>query len=224
MAEIDDDPTYGEEIIPWAVDLIGPVAGRFLDLGCGEGQLLRAVAAQVSVGCDVTATLLEQAASDGVTVQCRLPDLGWIRDGSIEAAACVLVLEHLTEASSFFDEVRRVLEPGGALTLITNHPAYTAGGAGPVIDLSDGEVLWRWGAYFTQGTSHEPAGGRSVAFHHRPMGELLNSAARNGLYLEVFQERGLSPRSVARDPGLAGQEHFPRLLGVRWRAHGDSVG
>ena len=177
----------------------------------------------MSVGCDVTATLLERAAFDGMAVQCRLPDLRWLRDDSIEAAACVLVLEHLTEASSFFDEVARVLEPGGALTLITNHPAYTAGGAGPVIDLSDGEVLWRWGAYFTQGTSHEPAGDRSIAFHHRPMGELLDSAARNGLRLEMFEERGLSPRSVARDPGLAGQEHFPRLLGVRWRAQGESV-
>ena len=218
MSEIEDDPTYAEEIVPWAVDLIGPVSERLLDLGCGEGQLLRAVAARTRIGCDITVSLLRRAASDAAAVQCRLPDLRWLRDRSVDTAACVLVLEHVADISGFFDEVARVLEPGGTFSLIVNHPAYTAEGAGPVVDLTDGEVLWRWGAYFDEGTSREPAGEGSVVFHHRPMRELLGAAARSGLCLEAFEERGFSPQFVARDPGLVGQEHFPRLLGARWRA------
>jgi SAM-dependent methyltransferase len=131
---------------------------------------------------------------------------------------CVLVIEHLPDVVDLFEEVARVLEPGGVCALVMNHPAYTAAGAGPVVDMSDGEILWRWGAYFEQGSAPEPAGEGSVVFHHRPLSEVLNAAASGGLILERLDERGFSPEAIARDPALIGQEHFPRLLGVRWRA------
>ena len=205
------------EIVPLAVDLLGPVAGRFVDLGCGEGQVLRAVSGASAIGCDISASLLALAAEDAAVVRCRLPDLGWLRADVAAAAACVLVVEHLPTLEGLFAEVARVLEPNGVFVVVMNHPAYTADGAGPVLDMSDGEFLWRWGSYFAVGSGREPAGDRSVVFHHRPLNAILNFAAGSGLALERVEERGLSPAAVARDPGLAGQEHFPRILGLRWR-------
>ncbi len=204
-------------MLPLARELLGVVEGTILDLGCGEGRLLRALDGADVIGCDLSAALLERVGRSIPVVQCRLPDLRWLRPDTVEAAVCVLVLEHVDDFDAFLREVGRVLAPGGAFVLVMNHPAYTAPGAGPVVDLSDGEVLWRWGPYFEPASATEPAGSGRVLFHHRPLGTLLNTAAHHGLALQRLDERALGPEAVADQPGLAGQEHFPRLLGVRWR-------
>ena len=203
--------------MPLALELLGSTSGPLLDLGCGEGQLLRALDSGPSFGCDVSDTLLHHARNTSPVVQCRLPDLAWLQSESMAAATCLFVVEHIDDLKRFFGQVARVLVPDGALVLVMNHPAYTSAGAGPVVDLSDGEILWRWGSYFEIGSSPEPAGDGSVVFHHRPLGELLNSASRHGFVLERFDERGLSPEAISRAASLVGQEHFPRILGVRWR-------
>jgi SAM-dependent methyltransferase len=146
-----------------------------------------------------------------------LPDLRWLRTGAAAAVVSVLVLEHVEDFATLLAHVGRALEPGGRFVLVMNHPAYTPSGAGPVVDLSDGEVFWRWGPYFASGSGTEPAGAGAVVFHHRPLGLLLNTVAGSGLALERFEERALGTDAVARDPGLSGQEHFPRLLGALWR-------
>jgi SAM-dependent methyltransferase len=177
---------------------------------------MRAVAAARVVGCDWSRDLLRRAAASGPVVRCRLPDLGWLRSGSVDAAYAVMVIEHLTDVVAFFVEAARVVRPGGVLVVVQNHPAYTPPGAGPIIDQTDGEVLWRWGSYFDEVSGPEPAGGGSITFHHRPMGTLLTAAAGAGWCLERLEERGLGPEAIARDAAMAGQEHMPRLLAARW--------
>lgn len=215
IGEVANDPSYAEEIIPLLVELLGDLPGTVLDLGCGEGQGMAAVSAPV-IGCDLSLPLAERAAAHGATVVARLPDLRWLKTGAVDGAYCVLVLEHLPTLDGFFEEVNRVVRDEGSLVVISNHPAYTAPGAGPIIDQSDGEVLWRWGPYFTAASDEAPAGDQKVTFHHRPLGSVLNAAAGAGWSLEQLEERGLGPDSVARHPGMAGQEHMPRLLGIRW--------
>ena len=223
IGEVATDPTYRDEIVPFAVEIVGTVRGVLVDLGCGEGQVLRALDARWAVGCDISEELLTEARDAAAVVRCRLPSLGWLRDGVADAVSCVLVLEHIEDFEEVFAEVARVLRPGGVFGLVMNHPAYTPDGAGPVVDANDGEVLWRWGSYFDRGAGTEPAGPASVVFHHRPLGDLLTAAALAGLVLERLDERGLSPEAVARDPGYAGQEHLPRLLGARWRVPGGNL-
>lgn len=167
-------------------------------------------------GCDLSPELAAQAARHGPTVVARLPDLRWLRDATMAAAYSVMVLEHLPTLEGFFEEVHRVTQGGGRLVVISNHPAYTPPGAGPIIDQSDGEVLWRWGPYFSEASGQVPAGDGTVTFHHRPMPSILNSAARAGWSLERFEEMGLSPEAVAHNPGLVGQEHLPRVIGLVW--------
>lgn len=224
--EVATDPLYEEDISALLEILFGRPQGVVADLGCGEGQWLRwltnartaetAAADVLALGCDLSETLLEQAAQSAPVVRCRLPDLGWLRDGSIDAAFSVYVVDLIVDLDRFFAETARVVADGGRLTVIVNHPVFTAPGSAPFMD-QDREVLFRWGEYFGTGSSVEPAGDHGVRFHHRSMARWLTAAAVAGWSLERLEERGLSSEAIARDPGYAGQEQIPRILGVTWR-------
>jgi SAM-dependent methyltransferase len=219
LTEVESDPVYQEEVIPLLIDLLHPQPELlYLDLGCGEGQGMRTVAAAGSrvVGCDQDATLLARAAAAGPVVQARLPGLAWLDDARLDGAYAVLVLEHLQDHRRLLAEAARVVKPGGVLAVIANHPAFTAPGAGPLIDPADGEVTWRWGTYLDPGTSVEPAGSFNLTMHHRPLGELLTAAAAAGWSLGRMEERGPGPAAAGRDPLLAVQRHIPRLVGLRF--------
>jgi SAM-dependent methyltransferase len=221
---IDDgsvDPVYAETILPLLrrlLDLDG-IDAPVLDLGCGEGSVADAVGADRVVGVDVTTDLLEVALGVMPVVRARLPHLDWVRPGSLGGAYSVLVIEHLADLDAFFASVAHVVQPGGRLIVVSNHPAYTAPGAGPLIDTSDGEVLWRWGPYFSIGTTEEPAGDGVMTFHHRPLATILTTAARFGWSLDELVESPLG-EALASDPGFAGQDHLPRLFAARWTLQG----
>jgi SAM-dependent methyltransferase len=218
IVEVQADPIYELDVLPLAVDLMADSSGVVLDLGCGEGQIMRALKPRRVIGCDISLPLLEHAAPAGAVVQCRLPSLAWLRSGSIDAVVSVLVLELFAAVRPIFEEVRRVTRPGGHFGIVVNHPAYTAEGSGPVVDLTDGEVLWRWGPYFDPGSSQEAAGDAAVTFHHRTMAELLTVAATTGWRLERLVEHRLTQNALARLPWLKGHEHFPLFLGALWSA------
>jgi SAM-dependent methyltransferase len=218
LSEVVDDPAYQDDVLPLALEVFAAPSGWVLDVGCGEGRVMRALADRMTFGCDASSELLAVASEGGrPVVQAQLPGLGWLRPGSVAGAIAVMVIEHIARLDRMFAELAEVTTAGGTLTIVMNHPAYTAPRSGPIIDQSDGEILWRWGPYFSEAEAHEPAGDGTVVFHHRSMGMLLNAAAGSGWALERLEERPLSPGTIARHPGLAGQEHFPRLLGIRWR-------
>lgn len=218
VEEMASDRAYTEQVLPLLLDLLAPAPGsRYVDLGCGEGRVMRAVAqlgARV-VGCDLSEELLRRALQTGPVVRCRLPELDWVRPGSFDGGYASLVLEHLPDAGSLFTAARRAVRAGGVLVLVVNHPFFTAPGSGPVVDPTDGEVFWRWGRYLDGGSTEEPAGEVTVTFHHRSLAELLNMGASAGWKLERVVELG-----VTDDTLLAGQEQIPRLLGIRWQNPG----
>ena len=214
LEEVERDVIYQLDVVPLAKELIGTVPGRCLDLGCGEGQLMRAVDGW-AVGTDLVPLLLRHAASAGPVVCGQLPDLAWLRTGSIDLAYAVLVLEHLPDLG-LFESAARVVRRGGALVVVANHPSFTAEGAGPIMDPADGEILWRWGRYFAPATIAMPVGDNELTFYHRPLADVLNAAAEAGWMLKRIVEAGFSREAVVAEPGYAGQEQMPRLLGVRW--------
>ncbi len=214
LGEVADDPIYRLDVLPLAARLLGEGPGTVLDLGCGEGQMMRRLTDRV-IGCDISAPLLRWAHESGPVVRCELPHLDWLRPSAVDSAVAVLVVEHLP-GLSLFDAVARVVRPGGTLVVVANHPAFTAADAGPIMDPSDGEILWRWGDYFEESAVAMPAGGSHVTFHHRPLATILNAASEAGWMLESFVEAGFSKAAIATEPGYVGQEQMPRLLGVRW--------
>ncbi len=210
------DPAYENDVQPLLDTLLVGLEGPTLDVGCGDGRLFDRLPGPV-IGCDLSRYMLEHARRRGmVVVQTHLPGLDWLRPASVAVAVCCLVLEHLPDAIAFFEATARVVRPDGSLVVVANHPAYTSGGAGPVVDRTDGEVLWRWGTYMFDSASAEPAGTGSVVFHHRSLGSLLTTAARAGWDLRHMAEAGAGEETIERVPALQGQEHMPRLIGLRW--------
>ena len=96
-----------------------PQDAKVLDLACGTGDfcndLLRS--GLDPVGLDFSAGMLEAAGTDAPLVRAdalRLPVL----TGSVDGATCGFALRNLTELTPFFEELSRVLKPGGRIALL----------------------------------------------------------------------------------------------------------
>ena len=210
LSEIAEDPAYSEVVTPLLIDALQPQAGdTYLDLGCGEGRVMRSVSSYGATvqGLDMNPDLARHAKPAVVADLSAIP----IRDDTYDGVYSVLTLEHVPDHERFFIEAARVAKPGGVLALVINHPVWTAPHSTPISD-ADGEVLWRPGEYFSEGRSEVPAGESTVLFHHRSMADLLNAAADAGWTLEHMIEQ---PHHEFAD-----QAGIPRLLASRWRLLG----
>ena len=209
-----DDPTQSSDMLDMIEDLVDGTGGRTIDLGCGEGQVMRRLG-ENTVGIDLSSELLAHAAQAGPVVRARLPDLSWVRPGSFERAVACGVIEMIQDHAAFFRNTAEVVSPGGHLLAVMNHPVATAPHSEPLVD-PDGEVLWRWGTYLTPGSCTQLAGTEDVRLFHRPLSTLLSDAASNGWCLERMVERGPSDEAIARFPEFHGQQDIPSLIGLRW--------
>ncbi|MGQ0563372.1 MAG: ArsR/SmtB family transcription factor [Gemmatimonadota bacterium] len=97
------------------------------DLGCGTGQIARALAPFVGrvIGVDASAAMLQAAqARPGENLELRkgeLEDLP-VADGELDAALLFLVLHYVVNPERALREAARTLEPGGRLLLVDMMP------------------------------------------------------------------------------------------------------
>lgn len=215
VAATGDGPADSDEMLAVLNELIDSTDGRTLDLGCGDGQAFPLLG-DGAIGVDLSHRLLRRARVLAPVVRCRLPDLSWVREGAVDRAVAVGVLELLRDERTFFEQVHTVVRPGGTLVVVMNHPVVTAPGSEPLVD-DDGDVVWRWGRYLERGSMGQLAGHRTVELHHRPLGELLTTAATTGWRLEQLVETGATTHTVATASEHRGQQHLPSILGARWR-------
>jgi 2-polyprenyl-3-methyl-5-hydroxy-6-metoxy-1,4-benzoquinol methylase len=111
-----------------------PAAGPVIDLGCGQGELVRCLAADGyhAVGVDVSPEQVALAHAAGLT-QVRLGDYrDQLREfaGTLAAVTACDFLEHLTkpEVLEAFDHVAAALRPGGAFIARVPNAVSALGG------------------------------------------------------------------------------------------------
>lgn len=117
----------------WLLDRV-PAGGRVLDVGCGRGTLLRAVARG---GFEAHGVEMSGAAAKGVDafaalrIAPRLADAGY-PDAFFDAVIIWHVLEHLRDPRAVIEEARRILRPDGRLVVaVPNFASLQARWAGP---------------------------------------------------------------------------------------------
>jgi SAM-dependent methyltransferase len=101
----------------------GPVVGRLLEIGCGDGDFLELAEVE---GWRVTGIEYSSAACEKARQRLKS---GEVRDGELQQAGlpaeqfdlCVLsdVIEHVRSPLDFLQEIHRVLKPGGTLFVVT---------------------------------------------------------------------------------------------------------
>ena len=103
-------------------DHLPPTAGgRLLDVGCGDGRLLRALGGSgwQAEGIDFDPVAVERARSEGIAIGLgRLPHLDYPND-SFEAVVMDHVIEHVHDPIEVLCEIWRVLKRGGRLIATT---------------------------------------------------------------------------------------------------------
>ena len=215
------DPEYVEQIIPLAVEeLVG--RHKVLDLGCGDGQIARALVAQGSdvLGVDPTQLHIDVAIERGGGPRYLLGGATDIPadDNSFDAVVACLVFEHIDQMDEAMTEVARVLKPEGQFSFFLNHPLLQTPGRGWIDDhiIDPPEQYWRIGPYLVETESiEEVEKDVYIRFIHRPLSRYVNALIANGMTLERMVEPSPPAGFLARAPEYALAHTVPRLLYLR---------
>lgn len=102
-----------------------PARSRWLDVGCGQGQLLGLAGKYFSraSGCDPSAGMLASCASFPVREQASSVTLPY-EDNSVDFVTSVCVYHHVPgrDRTLLTREIRRVLAPGGLYCIVEHNP------------------------------------------------------------------------------------------------------
>ena len=217
------DAEYVEQILPLAA---GELDGfeRVLDLGCGDGQISRILAAAGSrvVGVDPTWNQIRVAHERGGGAAYARSEAAALPfpDGSFDAVVACLVFEHIDDVDGAIAEVARVVRPGGRFSFFLNHPLLQTPGSGWIDDhtVDPPEQYWRIGPYLVeQDTVEQVERGVFIRFVHRPLSRYVNALAECDLVVERMVEPrppdGFLDRAFEYEDASA----IPRLLYLRLR-------
>lgn len=100
-------------------------AQRWLDVGCGRGDLLELAGGQFAqaIGCDPSARMLSSSTSFKVVQQTSQHELPF-EDGRFDFVTAVCVYHHVRPEfrARLTNEIRRILTPGGLCCIIEHNP------------------------------------------------------------------------------------------------------
>lgn len=215
------DPEYEEQIIPLAVE---ELAGfhQVLDVGCGDGQIARSLAAHGANVLGIDPTQLHVAIArergGGPTYELGSASHLPVGDATQDAVVACLVFEHIDDVDVAIAEVSRVLKPGGQFSFFLNHPLLQTPGSGWIDDyiIDPPEQYWRIGPYLVETESiEEVEKDVFIRFIHRPLSRYINTLLAHGLHVHRMIEPSPPPGFLERAPEYALAHTIPRLLYLR---------
>jgi ubiquinone/menaquinone biosynthesis C-methylase UbiE len=130
-----------EVVFPGVLRLLAPQPGEsVVDVACGQGALCRVLHERGvrAVGVDAAPALVKAARErNGPEITYFVGDarnLSFLPPDRFDAAACVLAIQNMHPIRPVFENVRRVLRPGGRFVMVMMHPCFR----GPK------ETAWVW--------------------------------------------------------------------------------
>jgi SAM-dependent methyltransferase len=196
--------SFSGDAVATVLRLLGPARGRCLDLGCGGGRLVLALAEAgwAVTGVDLSADQLRVAEqrAGGVADALVEADAGSLpfADGEFDAVVSTFTHTDVDAPAAVFRECARVVRCGGRLVYAGAHPCFV----GPYARPTAGGVLVPPGYWDTRLHFDAPGFGdgvrRLAGARHVPLADLLNHVAAAGLTLDRFEEvRGDPPGILA---------------------------
>ena len=226
---------YQRVVIPRALELLAPQPReRILDVGCGQGVFTRAMSAAGArvTGIDLSRSLVRRARGypSDLPVQYferDAADLGGL--GPFDAASSILALQNMEHLPKVALALNRVLEPGGRMLWVLNHPTFRI----------PKQTSWGWdeerGIQYRRLDAYasslqipilmHPGKAQSestTSFHHS-LQTLSQAAFQAGFVLGGLEEwcsdKESEPGPRARAENKARQE-FPLFIGLLWIKRG----
>jgi len=176
---------------PEMIRLAGDVAGlEILDAGCGSGPLMEALRAKDAVvsGFDLSPAMVELARQRlGEDADVRVADLGAplpYPNDRFDLIVASLALHYVKDWASALAELRRVLKPGGRLTVSIIHPTVYA----VAYPEADYFALTQYSEDYDYG--EETMG---MTYWHRPLQDVINTFIDAGFGIKKVTEPAPAP-------------------------------
>ena len=186
-----------------------------LDIGTGTGlvaQEARRVTEHATIiGGDISIRQLRYAkeVTSGIQfVQHSIDQLPF-KGEQFDAVICSMVLEHVESLLKAVSEIARILEKGGTLLIIMNHPVFQSPNSRSITSHShDNEAILGIGDYLTETSEIEKISPElEVLYTHRTLSTYFNALSEENFMIENVIEKSLSS-------GLPG---IPELLMILCR-------
>jgi ubiquinone/menaquinone biosynthesis C-methylase UbiE len=218
-------------VIPGVLRLLAASPGEsVLDVACGQGVLCRVLHSRglKVTGVDAAADLIRAARQRGpADIHYQIADardLGGLRDGDFDAAACVLAIQNIHPLGPVFQGISRVLKPSGRVVLVMMHPCFR----------SAKESSWGWDEsekiqyrrvdrYLiprkTPIVTHPGSAPDQYTWtFHRPISAYVKALRRAGLLIDAMEEWASHKQSTSGPRAAAentARSEIPMFLGIR---------
>ena len=206
--EDNESSEYVEIIVP-LVEGILSTKKTILDVGTGTGlvakEAKRVTEHATIVGGDISMRQLRYAkeVTSGVQfVQHSIDEMPY-KDEKFDGVICSMVLEHVESLLKAVSEIARILEKGGTLLIIMNHPVFQSPGSGPTAPYSDNpDAIWGIGDYLTETSDFEKiTPDLEVLYAHRTLSTYFNALSRENFIIQSVIEKSL-PSGISGIPEL----------------------